>query len=97
MAKKSNVPVYQEYSMGQIFLLPRDLNEEIEPKHLVRVVHETVEKMDLRKVYEQYAGGGSTSYDPKMLLEVLIYAYSQQIFSSRKTPKPCGRIFTLWG
>ena len=87
MAKKSNVPVFKEYTMGQIVLLPRDLEDEIEPNHLVRVVHAAVEKMDLRKVYEQYAGGGTSSYHPKMLLKVVIYAYSQQIYSSRKIAK----------
>jgi len=87
MAKKSNVPVFKEYTMGQIILLPRDLEEEIEPNHMVRVVNQAVEKMDLRKVYEQYAGGGTSSYHPKMLLKVLIYAYMQQIYSSRKIAK----------
>ena len=87
MAKKSNVPVFKEYTMGQIVLLPRDLEEEIEPNHMVRVVNTAVEKMDLRKVYEQYAGGGTSSYHPKMLLKVLIYAYMQQIYSSRKIAK----------
>jgi hypothetical protein len=59
MAKKSNVPVFKEYTMGQIvLLLLRDLEDEIEPNHLVRVVHAAVEKMDLKKVYDQYAGGG---------------------------------------
>src|SRR5512133_3514961 len=87
MAKKSNVPVFKEYTMGQNVLLPRDLEDEIEPNHLVRVVHAAVEKMNLTKVYEQYAGGGTSSYHPKMLLKVLIYAYSQQIYSSRKIAK----------
>ena len=54
---------------------------------MVRVVHAAVEKMDLGKVYEQYAGGGTSSYHPKMLLKVLIYAYCQQIYSSRKIAK----------
>ncbi len=97
MAKKSNVAVFKEYTMGQIVLLPRDLEEEIEPNHLVRVVHAVVEKMDLSKVYQQYAGGGTSSYHPKMLLKVLIYAYSQQIFSSRKIAKALREnIYFMW-
>lgn len=97
MAKKSNVPVFKEYTMGQIVLLPRDLEDEIEPNHLVRVVHAAVEKMDLSQVYTQYAGGGTSSYHPKMLLKVLIYAYSQQIFSSRKIAKALREnIYFMW-
>jgi transposase len=97
MAKKSNIPVFKEYTMGQIVLLPMDLEEEIEPNHLVRVVNAAIEKMDLRVVYEQYKGGGTSSYHPKMLLKVLIYAYSQQIYSSRKIAKALREnIYFMW-
>ena len=87
MPKKKLTPVFKEYTQGQIVLLPRDLEEEIEPNHLVRVVNAAIEKMDLQVVYAQYKGGGTSSYHPKMLLKVLIYAYSQQIYSSRKIAK----------
>jgi transposase len=97
MAKKNIEPVFKEYTMGQIVLLPVDLEEEIEAKHLVRVVNASVEKMDLRSVYAQYAGGGTSSYHPKMLLKVLIYAYSQQIYSSRKIAKALREnIYFMW-
>jgi transposase len=87
MTKKNVAPVFKEYMMGQMVLLPVDLDEEIDPEHLVRVIHTVVEKMDLSKLYAQYAGGGTSSYHPKMMLKVLIYAYTQQIFSSRKIAK----------
>ena len=61
MPKKSLPPVFKEYTMGQIVLLPMDLEAEIELKHLVRVVNAAIEKMDLRMVYEQYKGGGTRS------------------------------------
>jgi transposase len=97
MAKKSNIPVFKEYTMGQMVLLPVDLEEEIEPNHLVRVVNTTIERMDLSMVYAQYAGGGTSSYHPKMLLKVLIYAYSQQIYSSRKIAKALREnIYFMW-
>ncbi len=79
--------MFKEYTMGQLVLLPVNLEEEIEPNHLVRVVNGAIEKMDLRVVYEQYKGGGTSSYHPKMLLKVLIYAYTQQVYSSRKIAK----------
>lgn len=83
--------------MGQMVLLPVNLEEEIEPNHLVRVVNAAIEKMDLRVVYEQYKGGGTSSYHPKMLLKVLIYAYSQQIYSSRKIAKALREnIYFMW-
>ena len=72
MTKKNLPPVIKEYTMGQIVLLPVDLEEEIEANHLVRVVNAAIEKMDMRPVYAQYAGGGTSSYHPKMLMKVLI-------------------------
>src|SRR5512144_109513 len=90
MPKKKLPPIFKEYTMGQIVLLPVDLEEEIEPNHLVRVVNAAVEKMELSKVYEQYAGGGTSSYHPKMLLKVLIY-------SSRKIAKALREnIYLMW-
>lgn len=83
--------------MGQMVLLPVNLDEEIEPEHLVRVVHRAVEQMDLRPLYAQYVGGGTSSYHPKMLLKVLLYAYSQQIFSSRQIAKALREnIYFMW-
>jgi transposase len=97
MPKQKLAPVFKEYTMGQMVLLPVDLEEEIEPNHLVRVVNAAIEKMDLRVVYEQYKGGGTSSYHPKMLLKVLIYAYSQQIYSSRKIAKALREnIYFMW-
>jgi transposase len=87
MTKKKAKPVFKQYTMGQIALLPRDLEEEIEPNHLVRVVNAAIEKMDLKGLYAQYQGGGTSSYHPKMLLKVLVYGYTQQIYSSRKIAK----------
>jgi transposase len=95
--KPKQKPVFKEYTMGQIVLLPVDLEDEIEPNHLVRVVHAAIEKMDLSVLYEQYKGGGTSSYHPKMLLKVLIYAYTQQIYTSRKIAKALREnIYFMW-
>lgn len=72
--------------MGQL-QLPTDLEMLIPPNHLVRVVSETIEKMDLAILLRQYKGGGTSSYHPKMMLKVLIYAYTQRIYSSRQIAK----------
>jgi transposase len=50
-------------------------------------VNTAIEKMDLRALLAQYKGGGTSSYHPKMLLKVLVYAYTQQLYSSRKIAK----------
>ena len=43
--------------------------------------------MELDSVLNSYPGGGAPSYHPKMMLKVLIYAYTQKIYSSRMIAK----------
>ena len=97
MKRKISLPIFKEYSQGQVVLLPTDLEAQIPPKHLVRVVNASIEKMDLSVLLAQYKGGGTSSYHPKMLLKVLIYAYTQQLYSSRKIAKALREnIYFMW-
>jgi transposase len=97
MKKKSSPPVFKEYTQGQVMLLPTDLEGQIPPKHLVRVVNTAIEKMNLARLLVQYKGGGTSSYHPKMLLKVLVYAYTQQLYSSRKIAKALREnIYFMW-
>lgn len=73
--------------MGQIVLLPTNLDELIPTNHLVRVVNAFIERMDLGPLLAKYKGGGTSSYHPKMMLKVMIYAYTQRIYSSRRIAK----------
>lgn len=97
MKKKSSPAVFKEYTQGQVILLPTDLETQIPAKHLVRVVNAAIEKMDLSRLQAQYKGGGTSSYHPKMLLKVLVYAYTQQLYSSRKMAKALREnIYFMW-
>jgi transposase len=97
MKRKRTPPIFKEYTQGQVVLLPTDLEAQIPPKHLVRVVNTAIEKMDLTALLVQYKGGGASSYHPKMLLKVLIYAYTQQLYSSRKIAKALREnIYFMW-
>lgn len=84
MKRKIAAPVYKAYVMHQDQLLPASYDEVIEARHLVRIVDEAIEKLDLNALQAQYKGGGTSSYHPKMLLKLLVYAYSKKIYSSRK-------------
>jgi transposase len=79
---------YQLYlkatSRNQAMLLPPDLNELISFNHPVRVVSEVLEKIDISELIKQYRPGGTSSYHPRMLLKGLVYAYINNIYSSRK-------------
>ncbi len=84
MKRKPAAPVFKPYVMNQIALLPASYEEKIPEKHLVRVVNEAVEKIDVSSLLAEYKGGGTSSYHPKMLLKVLVYAYAKRIYSSRR-------------
>lgn len=46
-----------------------------------------IEGIDKRILESQYKGGGASAYDPQMLLKVIVYAYTQRVFSSRRIAK----------
>jgi transposase len=78
--------IFKPYHQHQL-QLPQDIEEMIPPHHLVRVVNLAVDRMKLDRVVKGYRGGGTSSYHPLMLLKVLIYAYTQRIYSSRQIAK----------
>lgn len=65
-------------------MLPPSLDELIAAGHPVRVVNEIIDKINLQPLLDQYKGGGTSSYHPKMLLKILVYGYVRNIYSSRK-------------
>ena len=87
MANISSSVQFKAYAQQQISLLPPSLDELIDEHHLVRVVNHVVEAMDITALVGQYKGGGTTAYHPRMLLKVLLYAYSVKIYTGRKIAK----------
>lgn len=84
--KQSDRVVFKPYHRGQL-QLPTNLEELIPPNHLVRVVDATIERMDLAPLLQRYKGGGTSSYHPKMMLKVLVYGYTQRLYSCRQVAK----------
>jgi transposase len=87
MKRKASAPVFKPYVMNQVALMPPSYEEKIPFNHLVRFVNEAIEKIDVSSLLAQYKGGGRSSYHPKMLLKVLVYAYAEKIYSSRRIDK----------
>jgi transposase len=77
-------PIFKAYHQDQIMLLPPSLSELIADNHPVRILNEVLNKIDIRPLTREYKTGGSSSYHPLMLLKVLVYAYINNIYSSRK-------------
>jgi len=78
---------FKAYEQHQSLLFPSSLDEWIPKNHLVRVISSVIDQMELDSVLKSYPGGGAPSYHPKMMLKVLIYAYTQKIYSSRQIAK----------
>lgn len=79
--------MFKPYIMNQPALIPPSWDELIPANHVVRVVNRTIEKIDLEPLLARYKGGGVSSYHPRMMLKVLVYAYSQRVYSSRQIAK----------
>ena len=77
-------PVFKDYSPNQTFLIPPSFDEFIGQNHPVRIVNDVIDKIDLKLLIDQYKGGGTSSYHPKMMLKILVYSYLTNIYSSRK-------------
>jgi len=66
------------------YLLPPSVDEWLPKTHLARLVVEVIGGLDLSALRNSYCGGGSASYDPELLLGILLYGYASGVFSSRK-------------
>ena len=97
MGKITTKASFKGYDQGQILLLPPSLEEMIPKNHLVRVVNQVVEQLDLSSIINQYEGGGTSAYHPKMLVKVLLYGYAMKIYTGRKIAKALAQDTTfMW-
>ena len=97
MAKVKTSLIFKQYNQQQSLLLPPSVSELIGEKHLVRVVNEVVESMDISDLINLYEGGGTSAYHPRMLLKVLLYGYCVKIYTGRKIAQALGQdIHFMW-
>lgn len=78
---------FKDYNQQQNWLFPPSIEELIPQDHPVRVVNGVIEHLDIRDLIESYNIEGKPSYNPKMMLKVMVYAYMDNIYSSRKIEK----------
>src|SRR5439155_16531756 len=53
-------------------------------EHLARFIAAIVDSLDLSALYARYGSRGAMPYSPEILLCLLVYAYANGVFSSRK-------------
>lgn len=78
---------FKDYNQQQNWLFPPSIEELIPEDHPVRIVNGVIEQLDLRLLVKEYSNEGKPGYNPKMLLKVMVYAYMDNIYSSRKIEK----------
>lgn len=83
---------YREWNVEQSWLLPPSVMEFVPADHLAHFVRDTVrEQLDLSAIVEPYEAEerGYPPYHPVMMTALLLYAYSQGIYSSRRIARAC--------
>jgi transposase len=83
---------FREWNVEQSWLLPPSVMEFVPADHLAHFVRDTVrEQLDLSKIVAPYEEEerGYPPYHPVMMTALLLYAYSQGIYSSRRIAKAC--------
>src|SRR3974390_1594095 len=89
---RCDMPHYKHYDYDQSLLLPVNFSEQIIPGTLEYTIHYLVEeKIDITPLEERFCNEktGAPAYDPKILLKIVLLAYSRGIISSRRIERLC--------
>jgi len=78
--------MYKDYNMTQL-TLPMETSVLIPTNDMSRHVNEIVETIPESEFDEFKHHLGATSCHPKMMLKIILYAYTQSVFSGRKIEK----------
>jgi len=83
---------FREWNVEQSWLLPPSVMDFVPPDHLAHFVRDTVrEQLDLSEIvatYEQEERG-YPPYHPVMMSALLLYAYCQGVYCSRRIARAC--------
>jgi len=82
---------FRRWDVDQGWLLPQSVHEFVPAGHIAHFVRDTVsEALDLSGVLAVYSEErGYPPYHPTMMVALLLYAYSQGVYSSRRIPRAC--------
>jgi transposase len=83
--------VFRPWNVDEVWLFPASVQDFVPPGHIAHLIRETVrEGLDLKAILSQYdEERGYPPYHPGMMTALLLYAYSQGIYSSRRIDRAC--------
>lgn len=83
---------YTEFNESYQLILPLNLECLIPEDDSVRLLSYVLEGLDYTKLYQAYSSvGRKPAVEPQIMFKVLTYAYSQNVYSSRKIEQACQR------
>jgi len=78
----------REDKFGQTWLIPPSIDDLIPETHICHLIAALVDELDFSNINEKYrCTRGRPAYPGKMLLRLLLMAYTDCVFSSRKIAK----------
>jgi transposase len=84
---------FQPVDRQQMLLRPVEVDKLVEPQHWVRAVWEMTGQLDLTAYTEAVRAvegvAGRRPYDPRLLISLWIYAYSEKVSSAREVARRC--------
>jgi transposase len=89
---------YQHYDYAQTVMVPISLEKQLLPGTLEFAIHELIHRRVDTSIFEsRYKNDevGCSAYDPKILLKVVLFAYSRGIISSRQIERACQENITF--
>jgi transposase len=89
---------YKHYDYTQTVMVPISLEKQLLPGTLEFAIHELIHRCVDTSIFEsRYKNdeSGCAAYDPKILLKVVLFAYSRGIISSRKIERACQENITF--
>lgn len=82
---------FRDWQVDQAWLLPPSVQELVPPQHVAHFVREMVrEQLDLSAILDTYTEErGYPPFHPAMMTALLLYAYTQGVYASRRIARAC--------
>lgn len=82
---------FRPWDVDQAWLFPPSVRDLVPPDHLAHLIRDTVrDSLDLSEILAAYdEERGYPPYHPAMMTALLLYGYSQGVYSSRRLAKAC--------
>lgn len=85
--EKKDQVIFKKYDQESVLQVPIKIGDLIPEGHLVRIVDQVVDRLDMCVLERCYKSGGCPPYHPKMLIKVWIYGYCGKVYTSRPLAK----------